>query len=124
MEGFHPAFRFFFFEAYPDPALWYRRRLHYTRSVAASSIVGYLLGIGDRHASNILIDQSNAGIVHIDFGYTFEQGKVLPQPETVPFRLTRDLVDAMGVTATDGVFTQCCHVTMQVRSTVAYKCTT
>ena len=70
---YHPAFRFFFFETYPDPALWYRRRLHYTRSVAVSSIVGYILGIGDRHASNILVDTATAGLVHIDFGYTFEQ---------------------------------------------------
>jgi ataxia telangiectasia mutated family protein len=70
---FHPAFRFFFLEAYPDPALWYRRRLHFTRTVAISSIVGYILGIGDRHASNILMDTATAGIVHIDFGYTFEQ---------------------------------------------------
>lgn len=70
---FRPAFRFFFLERYPDPALWYRRRLHYTRSAAAASIVGYVLGIGDRHATNILLDEATAGIVHIDFGYTFEQ---------------------------------------------------
>ena len=48
------------------------------------------------------------------YRYTFEQGKVLPQPETVPFRLTRDLVDAMGVTGTEGVFRQCCNTTMAV----------
>ncbi|EWM25639.1 serine-protein kinase atm [Nannochloropsis gaditana] len=113
-ENFHPAFRFFFLESFPDPAVWYRKRLYYTRSVAVSSIVGYVLGIGDRHASNILVDQATAGLVHIDFGYTFEQGKVLPQPETVPFRLTRDLVDAMGVTGTEGVFRQCCNTTMAV----------
>ena len=69
MANFHPAFRFFFLETFPDPALWYRKRLHYTRSVAVSSIVGYVLGIGDRHASNILMDQNTAGLVHIDFGY-------------------------------------------------------
>eukprot|EP00624_Nannochloropsis_granulata_P002745 evm.model.NODE_23824_length_21681_cov_83.114159.1 len=113
-QNFHPAFRFFFLETFPDPALWYRKRLHYTRSVAVSSIVGYVLGIGDRHASNILVDQATAGLVHIDFGYTFEQGKILPQPETVPFRLTRDVVDAMGVTGTEGVFRQCCNTTMAV----------
>ena len=32
----------------------------------------------------------------------------------MPFRLTRDLVDAMGVTGTEGVFRQCCNVSMAV----------
>ena len=33
------------------------------------------------------------------------QGKVLTTPETVPFRLTRDMVDGMGVCGVEGVFT-------------------
>ena len=37
-------------------------------------------------------------------GIAFEQGRNLPTPETVPFRLTRDLVDAMGVAGVEGVF--------------------
>lgn len=34
----------------------------------------------------------------------FEQGKILPTPETIPFRLTRDVVDGMGVTGVEGTF--------------------
>jgi len=30
-------------------------------------------------------------VVHIDFGIVFEQGKTLGTPETVPFRLTREV---------------------------------
>lgn len=52
--------------------------------------------------------------MHIDFGVTFEQGKLLTTPETVPFRLTRDMVDGMGVTGTNGTFNRCCEVTMRV----------
>ena len=52
--------------------------------------------------------------MHIDFGVTFEQGKLLTTPETVPFRLTRDMVDGMGVTGTGGTFVRCCEVTMRV----------
>ena len=37
-------------------------------------------------------------------GIAFEQGHILPTPETVPFRLTRDIVDGMGVTGVEGVF--------------------
>ena len=36
--------------------------------VAAASMVGYILGIGDRHAHNILVDTTTAEVVHIDFG--------------------------------------------------------
>lgn len=37
-------------------------------------------------------------------GIAFEQGQVLPTPETVPFRLTRDMEDGMGVSGVEGVF--------------------
>lgn len=37
-------------------------------------------------------------------GIAFEQGRTLPTPETVPFRLTRDFVDAMGVSGVEGAF--------------------
>lgn len=56
-------------------------------------MIGYILGIGDRHVNNILIDNSTGELIHIDLGIAFEQGKALPIPETVPFRLTRDIVD-------------------------------
>jgi ataxia telangiectasia mutated family protein len=52
--------------------------MKYTRSVAVNSIVGHFLGIGDRHLSNILIHQKSGEVVHIDFGFVFEQGKVRP----------------------------------------------
>lgn len=32
-----------------------------------------MLGIGDRHAQNILLDYKTAQVIHIDFGITFEQ---------------------------------------------------
>ena len=47
-KNFHPVFRYFLLESYADPSVWLARRLTYTKSVAASSIVTYILGIGDR----------------------------------------------------------------------------
>lgn len=47
-------------------------------------------------------------------GIAFEQGKCLPTPETIPFRLTRDLVSALGCTGVDGVFRKSCEKTMEV----------
>ncbi len=59
-----------------------------------SEISGYVVGLGDRHSHNILLDRSTAEVVHIDLGVAFEQGKTLRTPEVVPFRLTRDIVYA------------------------------
>lgn len=113
-KNFRPVFRYFCMEKFLDPAVWMEKRLAYTRSVATSSIVGYIVGLGDRHIQNILIDEQTAELVHIDLGVAFEQGKILPTPETVPFRLSRDIVDGMGITGVEGVFRRCCEKTMDV----------
>uniref|UniRef100_A0A8C5DKK5 non-specific serine/threonine protein kinase n=1 Tax=Gouania willdenowi TaxID=441366 RepID=A0A8C5DKK5_GOUWI len=113
-KKFRPVFRYFCMERFLDPAVWMEKQLAYTRSVATSSIVGYIVGLGDRHIQNILIDKQTAELVHIDLGVAFEQGKILPTPETVPFRLTRDIVDGMGITGVEGVFRRCCEKTMEV----------
>uniref|UniRef100_M4AR83 Serine-protein kinase ATM n=1 Tax=Xiphophorus maculatus TaxID=8083 RepID=M4AR83_XIPMA len=110
-KKFRPVFRYFCMERFLDPAVWMEKRLAYTRSVATSSI-GYIVGLGDRHIQNILIDEQTAELVHIDL-VAFEQGKILPTPETVPFRLSRDIVDGMGITGVEGVF-RCCEKTMEV----------
>lgn len=47
--------------------------------------VGYIVGLGDRHSMNILIDQATAEVVHIDLGVAFEQGLMLKTPERVCF---------------------------------------
>ncbi|KAE9128373.1 Serine-protein kinase [Phytophthora fragariae] len=112
--NFTPVFHHFFLERFPDAAVWYHRRLAYVQSTAVTSIVGYILGIGDRHSQNILIHEGTGELVHIDFGVVFDQGMALYTPETVPFRLTRDMVDGMGVSGVDGVFSRCCEVTLQL----------
>ena len=37
------------------------------------SIVGYMVGLGDRHGENILIDCTNGDVVHVDFSYLFNK---------------------------------------------------
>lgn len=84
---------------------WLDRRTTYTRSLATSSIAGYILGLGDRHPSNILLDRLSGHIIHIDFGDCFEVARQRPKfPEKVPFRLTRMLVSAMEVGGIKGTF--------------------
>jgi len=111
-ERFHPVMRYFFLENFPDPDDWFVKRLAYTRATAAVSMLGHVLGLGDRHGHNILLDTKTGEVVHIDLGVAFEMGRVLPVPELVPFRLTRDIVDGMGITETEGVFRRCCEFTL------------
>lgn len=119
------------------PALWFDMRLNYSRSVATTSIIGHVVGLGDRHVSNILMDEARGELVHIDLGIAFDQvrahvlyccsvhgtltsaraytqGKRLPIPELVPFRLTQNLVDGFGMTGVEGVFRRCCEETLRV----------
>ncbi|KAH9828913.1 serine/threonine-protein kinase tel1 [Teratosphaeria destructans] len=107
-----PVMRYFFFENYKDPDEWFEKRTAYTRTTAAISILGHVLGLGDRHCQNILLDEKSGEVVHIDLGVAFEAGRVLPIPETVPFRLSRDIVDGMGATKVEGIFRRCCEFTM------------
>jgi serine/threonine-protein kinase mTOR len=41
----------------PNSEIWLERRTNYTRSLAVMSIVGYILGLGDRHLSNIMLQR-------------------------------------------------------------------
>ena len=111
-DKFHPVMRYFFMEYFMDPDDWFAKRTAYTRTTAAISMLGHVLGLGDRHGHNILLDSKTGEVVHIDLGVAFEMGRVLPVPELVPFRLTRDIVDSMGVTKTEGVFRRCCEFTL------------
>lgn len=118
-EQFKPVMHLLFLERYPSPCDWHRARQNYARSVAVSSIVGYIVGLGDRHPNNILFDKRTGEIVHIDFGITFDAGKALRVPELIPFRLTRDVVAGLGCLGTCGLFRRCCETTMEVLRTSA-----
>ncbi|CAD6184090.1 unnamed protein product [Caenorhabditis auriculariae] len=95
-QEFSPVFRHFFYSHFTDVCTWRRRLNDYRESLAVWSIVCYVVGLGDRHASNILFDRTSASFIHIDLGMIFEYSKrTLPIPEQVPFRLTRDMIDPL-----------------------------
>jgi len=64
----------------------------FIRSCAGCCVVTFILGIGDRHLDNIMINTSGQ-MFHIDFGFIFGQD---PKPLPSPFRFTRQMADAMG----------------------------
>ncbi len=103
-----------FLRRFSDPGRWFEARLAYTRSVAVNSMAGHIIGLGDRHLSNILLSKATADVIHIDLGIAFEQGKLLRTPEQVPFRLTRNMVDAMGAPGVEGVMRRCCEEVLRV----------
>ena len=94
---------------------WLERRATYTRSLAVNSMVGHIMGLGDRHPSNILLERSTGMVIHIDFGDCFEIAMRREKfPEKVPFRLTRMLTHAMEVSGIQGSFKFTCEITMRV----------
>ncbi|KAJ5076740.1 serine/threonine-protein kinase mtor [Anaeramoeba ignava] len=95
--------------------VWLDKRTNYTRSLAVMSMVGYILGLGDRHPSNIMMNKFSGKITHIDFGDCFEVAMIRQQyPEKIPFRLTRMLVKAMEMSGIEGTFKETCKHVMTI----------
>jgi serine/threonine-protein kinase ATR len=109
---FPAIFHDWFVESFPDPSAWFAARLRYTRSCAVMSIVGHVLGLGDRHGENILFEEDNGGTLHVDFNCLFDKGMTFEKPEMVPFRLTHNMIDAFGAYGYDGPFRRCCEITL------------
>ena len=51
----------------------YSSRLAYAHTSAVISMVGYVLGLGDRHGENILFDSTTGDCIHVDFNCLFNR---------------------------------------------------
>lgn len=99
----------------PSSREWVSRTMRFTESSALMSIIGYVIGLGDRHPSNLMIQRLTGSVVHIDFGDCFEAGtKRIKFPEKVPFRLTRLMKRAFGPTGIHGTFQVTCEETVKL----------
>ncbi|PWN18138.1 hypothetical protein BCV69DRAFT_274423 [Microstroma glucosiphilum] len=114
LVNYPPVFHEWFLNTFPEPAAWLKARLSYARTCAVMSMVGFVLGLGDRHGENILFDSVSGDTVHVDLNCLFEKGYTFEIPEQVPFRLTRNMIDAMGVTGYEGVFRRAAELTMGI----------
>ena len=85
-----------------DSAHWHRLTTSLTRSFAVMSVIGYIIGLGDRHLDNLLIDLKSGEVIHIDYNVCFEKGKNLRIPERVPCRLTQNIVSVFGLSGVEG----------------------
>lgn len=86
---FPPAFHKWFLNTFSEPAAWFRARVAYSHTAAVWSMVGHIVGLGDRHGENILFDSTTGDCIHVDFSCLFDKGLQLEKPELVPFRLTQ-----------------------------------
>lgn len=73
LSQFPPVFHEWFVETFPEPSAWLASRLSFARTAAVMSMVGYILGLGDRHGENILLDLNTGDIIHVDFNCLFEK---------------------------------------------------
>ncbi|KAI4595424.1 serine/threonine-protein kinase M1 [Pestalotiopsis sp. 9143b] len=111
---FPPVLPYWFISQFPNSSAWFAARLRYTRSCAVMSMVGTILGLGDRHGENVLLEEGNGGVFHVDFNCLFDKGLTFAQPERVPFRLTHNMVAAMGAHGYEGPFRKCSELTLSI----------
>ncbi|KAG9389488.1 serine/threonine-protein kinase ATR [Carpediemonas membranifera] len=91
-----PAFRHFFLHNFLSGTSFVEAVWAFTRTIAIWSVLGWIMGLGDRHVENILLNRDSGAAWHIDFDCCFNRAVMLAVPETVPFRMTPNIVDAMG----------------------------
>jgi phosphatidylinositol kinase/protein kinase (PI-3 family) len=99
--------------ASPGATEWISRLLRFTGSSAVMSIIGYVLGLGDRHPSNLMVHRFTGSVIHIDFSDCFEVNRSrIRFPELVPFRLTRMIRRAFGAIGIEGEYRTTCEQTV------------
>jgi len=72
----------------------------FAKSLAAYSVICYILQIKDRHNGNILVDKAGH-IIHIDFGFMFSNSPGQLGFEAAPFKMPQDYIDILGGIGSD-----------------------
>lgn len=86
----------YFKAKFPDGNLEFEDAVqNFVKSLAAYSIISYLLQFKDRHNGNIMYDDKGH-ILHIDFGFCFDIVPGGVKFEACPFKLTKEMVRVMG----------------------------
>ena len=78
-----------------DSLRFQEARSNFVKSMAAYSVISYLLQFKDRHNGNIMIDDAGH-ILHIDFGFCFDIVPGGVKFERAPFKLTNEMISVMG----------------------------
>lgn len=78
----------------------------FIKSMGVFSAASYLIGIGDRHLENFLVDTTDGEVLGIDFGIAFGSGVQLSIPELIPFRLTQQIEGVIAPHSLEGTYKQ------------------
>ncbi|CAN6609478.1 phosphatidylinositol 4-kinase Stt4p [Trichomonascus vanleenenianus] len=78
-----------------DSIEFQQARNNFVKSLAAYSVISYLIQFKDRHNGNIMYD-NDGHIIHIDFGFCFDIVPGGVKFEAAPFKLTHEMVAVMG----------------------------
>eukprot|EP01080_Neovahlkampfia_damariscottae_P007605 gene7605-11928_t len=81
----------------PDTVEFQNARRNFIESMAAYTVVSYILNVKDRHNGNILMDE-DGHVIHIDFGFLFDTqpGGKFGIEQFVSFKLTKEMLLIMG----------------------------
>ncbi|KAF8978635.1 phosphatidylinositol-4- kinase [Entomortierella lignicola] len=93
-----------------DSIEYQKARNNFIQSVAAYSVVSYLLQFKDRHNGNIMIDD-DGHVIHIDFGFILDispGGNI--NFESSPFKLTAEMIQIMGSSIEDQGYRWFCEL--------------
>lgn len=86
-----------------DSIRYQEARSNFVKSMAAYSVISFLLQFKDRHNGNIMIDDAGH-IIHIDFGFCFDIAPGGVRFERAPFKLTGEMIAVMGGSQTSQAF--------------------
>lgn len=104
LAKFKPVYNEYLKSTYNDPYQFYTVRESYIKTYAIMNVVGWFMGLGDRHTENIHFDKGTGDTVHVDLNCIFDKAKTLEIPEKVPFRLTQNIVDGFGRLGVEGTY--------------------
>lgn len=95
-EAVNGLYQYYITKFGPETSIEFQKaRNNLIRSLAAYSIISYLLQFKDRHNGNIMYDDQGH-VLHIDFGFCFDIVPGGVKFEAAPFKLTKEMVMVLG----------------------------
>lgn len=103
-EKYPPVLHEYYYETFLEAKDWLVSKNRYLSTIAIMSMIGFVIGLGDRHTENIMISSKDGSVLHVDYSCVFDKAKEFDVPEVVPFRLTQNLVKLFFRERWEGIF--------------------